>query len=121
MTASLRRSMSSGWSLTCVRKGVRRGSDPSSDHHLPVRRPDVVVDAMAEALGRALTPSRQRCRQDGPVNRSSVRHPVFARLYARVGAAAEAKGAADHRNELLAGLSGRVVEVGAGNGLNFSH
>jgi ubiquinone/menaquinone biosynthesis C-methylase UbiE len=26
----------------------------------------------------------------------------------------------EHRQELLAGLSGRVVEVGAGNGLNFS-
>ena len=28
---------------------------------------------------------------------------------------------ADHRDELLAGLVGRGVEVGAGNGLNFSH
>jgi ubiquinone/menaquinone biosynthesis C-methylase UbiE len=26
----------------------------------------------------------------------------------------------EHRDELLAGLSGRVVEIGAGNGLNFS-
>jgi ubiquinone/menaquinone biosynthesis C-methylase UbiE len=30
-------------------------------------------------------------------------------------------GAAEHRRQLLAGLSGRVVEVGAGNGLNFAH
>jgi hypothetical protein len=25
----------------------------------------------------------------------------------------------EHRRNLLAGLSGRVIEVGAGNGLNF--
>jgi ubiquinone/menaquinone biosynthesis C-methylase UbiE len=28
---------------------------------------------------------------------------------------------ADRRRELLAGLTGRVIEVGAGNGLNFGH
>src|SRR6266545_4403183 len=50
-----------------------------------------------------------------------VRHPIFARLYQRVAAAAERAGAAEHRDRLLAGLSGRVVEVGAGNGLNFAH
>lgn len=50
-----------------------------------------------------------------------VRHPIFARIYARLGGAAEAKGAAEHRDEMLAGLDGRVVEVGAGNGLNFAH
>jgi ubiquinone/menaquinone biosynthesis C-methylase UbiE len=53
---------------------------------------------------------------DGPVN-----HPVFARLYARLSPQADREGAAEHRDELLAGLSGRVVEVGAGNGLNFEH
>lgn len=52
---------------------------------------------------------------------TKVRHPVFARVYARFGKAAEAKGAAEHRGELLAGLTGRVIEVGAGNGLNFRH
>jgi len=31
------------------------------------------------------------------------------------------KGAAAHRAEMLDGLNGRVVEVGAGTGLNFSH
>jgi SAM-dependent methyltransferase len=54
-----------------------------------------------------------------PVER--VRHPVFARLYLRISAAAEAAGAAGHRDRLLDGLAGRVVEVGAGNGLNFAH
>ena len=28
---------------------------------------------------------------------------------------------AEHRVELLAGLSGRVIEVGAGNGINFGN
>lgn len=36
-------------------------------------------------------------------------------------ASAEGKGAAEHREEMLAGLEGRVVEVGAGTGLNFGH
>lgn len=27
----------------------------------------------------------------------------------------------EHRDELLSGLSGRVVEIGAGNGMNFPH
>ena len=50
-----------------------------------------------------------------------VHHPLFARMYDRMSVAEEAKGAAKHREELLADLSGRVVEVGAGNGLNFAH
>ncbi len=50
-----------------------------------------------------------------------VRHPVFARIYTLVGAAAERAGAAAHRDRLLAGLSGRVIEVGAGLGLNSGH
>jgi len=49
------------------------------------------------------------------------RHPIFARLYARTSPAVERKGQAEHRAEMLAGLEGRVVEVGAGNGLNFAH
>jgi ubiquinone/menaquinone biosynthesis C-methylase UbiE len=51
----------------------------------------------------------------------SVRHPIFARFYARFSKDVEAKGAAEHRAEMLEGLSGRVIEVGAGNGLNFEH
>jgi ubiquinone/menaquinone biosynthesis C-methylase UbiE len=33
----------------------------------------------------------------------------------------DAQGAVEHRRTLLAGLAGRVLEVGAGNGLNFAH
>lgn len=49
------------------------------------------------------------------------RHPIFARVYARISPAMDAQGAAEHRRVLLAGLAGRVLEVGAGNGLNFAH
>lgn len=48
-------------------------------------------------------------------------HPCFARVYPWLGDLAERKGASAHRDRLLAGLSGRVVEVGAGHGLTFPH
>ncbi|MGW1340192.1 class I SAM-dependent methyltransferase [Kribbella sp. NPDC002412] len=48
-------------------------------------------------------------------------HPVFARLYARARPALDEQGAAGHRKSLLAGLAGRVVEVGAGDGGNFAY
>jgi ubiquinone/menaquinone biosynthesis C-methylase UbiE len=47
--------------------------------------------------------------------------PAFARIYTRVAERAESRGAAGHRRKLLAGLSGRVIEVGAGSGANFAH
>jgi ubiquinone/menaquinone biosynthesis C-methylase UbiE len=50
-----------------------------------------------------------------------VHHPIFARVFERVSAKEQEKGQAEHREELLAGLSGRVIEVGAGNGHNFDH
>jgi ubiquinone/menaquinone biosynthesis C-methylase UbiE len=49
-----------------------------------------------------------------------VHHPMFARVYARVGHLMDTE-IADHRRRLLAGLTGRVLEVGAGNGLNFPY
>jgi ubiquinone/menaquinone biosynthesis C-methylase UbiE len=54
-------------------------------------------------------------------NASGVHHPVFARKYARMAKEFEAKGAAEHRDETLRDLAGRVVEVGAGTGANFGH
>lgn len=56
-----------------------------------------------------------------PPPRESVHHPLFARVYARVSPRIDERaGVGAHRRELLSGLSGRVVEVGAGNGLNFT-
>lgn len=57
----------------------------------------------------------------GQMAKMPVNHPVFARFYARVSPSIERGRVADLRRELLAGLSGRVIEVGAGNGLNFRH
>jgi ubiquinone/menaquinone biosynthesis C-methylase UbiE len=48
-------------------------------------------------------------------------HPLFARVYARVAEISERRGGAGHRRKLLAGLRGRVIEVGAGSGANFRH
>jgi len=45
-------------------------------------------------------------------------HPVFARAWACMSGRV---GSARARGELLAGLSGRVLEVGAGDGRNFAH
>ena len=50
-----------------------------------------------------------------------VSHPVFARVYTKVAETSERRGGAEHRRRLLAGLSGRVIEVGAGGGANFAH
>jgi ubiquinone/menaquinone biosynthesis C-methylase UbiE len=50
-----------------------------------------------------------------------IRHPLFARLYERASVKEDERGASRFRDELLAGASGRAIEVGAGNGLNFAH
>jgi ubiquinone/menaquinone biosynthesis C-methylase UbiE len=47
--------------------------------------------------------------------------PLFARFQARSAAISERKGAAELRSRMLAELSGRVVEVGPGSGVNFRH
>lgn len=52
---------------------------------------------------------------------TSVSHPVFARVWPRLAAAGERQGTAELRDRLLAGASGRVLEVGAGTGTNFGH
>jgi ubiquinone/menaquinone biosynthesis C-methylase UbiE len=50
-----------------------------------------------------------------------VDRPLFSRIQARAAAVEERKGGAERRRQLLAGLSGRVIEVGAGSGVSFAH
>lgn len=41
-------------------------------------------------------------------------HPIFARCYAVLGPALDKAGVIEHRKRLLSGLTGEVVEIGAG-------
>ena len=50
---------------------------------------------------------------------SEVRHPIFARFLARVTERAEGTEEDEIRRELLAGVRGRVMEIGCGTGPNF--
>ncbi|MFE6715167.1 class I SAM-dependent methyltransferase [Streptomyces sp. NPDC057695] len=69
-----------------------------------------------------MTPPRTPSTPPGPSAPSGVHHPLFARFYARCSVSADVRGGLGAlRAELLAGLSGRVIEIGAGNGLNFAH
>ena len=47
--------------------------------------------------------------------------PVFARVLARAAVLEERRGGAEHRRRLLAGLRGRVIELGAGSGVSFAY
>lgn len=50
----------------------------------------------------------------------SVAKPLFVRVFLKSSAASE-EARVEQRGRLLAGLSGRVIEVGAGHGLNFQY
>jgi SAM-dependent methyltransferase len=50
----------------------------------------------------------------------TVRHPIFARIFDRTSPQLERE-VGPPRDELLGGLSGYVVEIGAGNGTSFGH
>jgi ubiquinone/menaquinone biosynthesis C-methylase UbiE len=52
---------------------------------------------------------------------TDIERPRFARMYLKGSERMERRGATEHRRTLLEGLNGRVVELGAGNGLNFPH
>jgi ubiquinone/menaquinone biosynthesis C-methylase UbiE len=47
--------------------------------------------------------------------------PVFSRVLARAAVLEERRGGAEHRRRLLAGLRGRVIELGAGSGVSFAY
>jgi ubiquinone/menaquinone biosynthesis C-methylase UbiE len=46
-------------------------------------------------------------------------HPIFSRLHPALTAIREGRGDDEHRRNLLVGLTGRVIEVGAGIGAHF--
>jgi ubiquinone/menaquinone biosynthesis C-methylase UbiE len=52
---------------------------------------------------------------------ADVQNPIFARLFDRFAAKDKGRGEDKLRDELVAGLEGRAVEVGPGNGINFKH
>jgi SAM-dependent methyltransferase len=72
----------------------------------------VNVIALANLSLNTLTERRQ------PQGNASIQHPVFARVWSRISGKV---GSDRQRAELLAGLRGRVLEVGAGDGRNFAH
>ncbi|MBO8189490.1 class I SAM-dependent methyltransferase [Streptomyces spirodelae] len=56
-----------------------------------------------------------------PPGRRELQHPRFARQYLGIAAEMDRRGGTAHRRQLLEGVSGRVLEVGAGQGRNFAH
>ncbi|HTJ72833.1 MAG TPA: class I SAM-dependent methyltransferase [Actinospica sp.] len=64
-------------------------------------------------------------RQGGPADEATTgerrQHRVFASWYPGRAAAMDKAGFAAYRDRFLAGLSGQVLELGAGSGLNFAH
>jgi ubiquinone/menaquinone biosynthesis C-methylase UbiE len=52
---------------------------------------------------------------------SAVSHPLFARAFPAMSRALEAGGMTWHRKDLLAGLAGQVIDIGAGTGPSFGH
>lgn len=81
--------------------------------HQQLRQVDAVARLMALAN---LTANSLRASARRPRGRQS--HPAFARLWVLLAPGVMTD---DERRELLAGLSGAVVEVGAGDGRNFPH
>jgi SAM-dependent methyltransferase len=79
-----------------------------------------LIDLLREApLRRGFLSSGDRLVASAAVG-TEVKHPLFARFFDRLSRMLEPE-LGPRREELLAGLSGRVLEVGAGNGINFAH
>ena len=52
---------------------------------------------------------------------AKLQHPRFSRMYLRISEQAERRGSTGHRQRMLSDLIGTVIEIGAGNGLNFAY
>ncbi len=52
---------------------------------------------------------------------TDIPHRLFARMWPALNRLGDARGAGDHRRRMLEGLSGRVLELGPGDGANFAH
>lgn len=76
------------------------------------------VDAVARAMALANLSLNTLSAMIAASGRSRRDHPVFARVWELIASRAVA---AQDRAELLAGLHGDVIEVGAGTGENFGH
>src|ERR1700748_3354983 len=55
------------------------------------------------------------------IKKSLVKNPLFARYFNQFAARREERGNRELRQELLSGLSGRVIEAGASTGVNSPH
>src|SRR6266536_1397103 len=105
------------------RRCVARWTGTSTCHParvMPAHGVDPRTTAQLSSQELMLMAATTRSRTSVP-DKSHVHHPIFARMYRRMAAEFEHKGVGEHRDQLLQGLSGRVVEVGAGTGLNFAH
>src|SRR5919199_3086167 len=51
---------------------------------------------------------------------TDISNPLFVRFYRRNRRSAVKRGENEHRRRALEGLTGRVVELGAGDGANFA-
>jgi hypothetical protein len=57
----------------------------------------------------------------GKASADDIHNPLFARLYHYVFGRGEGKRMRHCRDQMLEGVSRRVVEIGPGSGINFSH
>jgi len=85
-------------------------------HHSPDDLEQVTAVARAMALAN-LTVTGLLSRRETPAGPPAA-HPFFARVWSLMASLI----VSDHRRaELLSGLSGRVIEIGCGDGRNFRH
>jgi AhpD family alkylhydroperoxidase len=93
------------------------GIERSASEHLSVTELNE-VDAIARAMALANLSLNTLAAAKLPSATGAAQHPVFARVWSHISGKV---GSDKQRSELLAGLRGRVLEVGAGDGRNFAH